>query len=174
MRNPDYKLAEPVLFVRAIGAVDGGTRLSFDTVVARQANVARQYGAKMIHGDQYQQYPISSAFAKHGLAYIAHNWTNESKIDAVARLRTILRDDMLLIERTSEGDKMRRQLCGLEEKVSAAGSLTYGGRRATHDDYAAVCLTLAMADAEGGVAGSPIRRGHGSSESGPGDFSSSL
>ena len=67
-------------------------------------------------------------------------------------VRRWLADDLLVLP---DHEKLRRQLLAFEEKITPSGALTFGARGAGHDDYVALLLTAAMADAAGHLRGSP-------------------
>lgn len=134
--------------VYGIGALDGifRERMTADQIHDRVAEVARSVGATEIHGDAFESFARESAFRLRKLRYIVHDWTNASKVDAIAKVREWLRDDSLVIEPGVEAERLRREMLAFQERISASGFLTYGARRGGHDDRVALLLNLAMAD----------------------------
>jgi hypothetical protein len=59
---------------------------------------------------------------------------------------------------TGKGDALKRELLQFEERLTPAGQFTFRGRGTTHDDYVALLLTRALADADPGLPLSPYRR----------------
>ncbi len=119
-------------------------QISSDQMVAKIAGVAREAGAKEIHSDHRDEYTLRSAFKRHNLRFVSHDWTSGSKIEAGARLRRWLADETLILP---PHEAMKREMLSFEEKLSPqSGELTYGARGKTHDDFVALLLTCAMTD----------------------------
>ena len=72
-------------------------QISSDQMVAKIAGVAREAGAKEVHSDHRDEYTLRSAFKRHNLRFVSHDWTSGSKIEAVARLRRWLADETLIL-----------------------------------------------------------------------------
>jgi hypothetical protein len=125
-------------------------QIGSDEVVARIAGVARHWGAKTIHSDPRNEFGLRDAFRRVGLSFRAHNWTEGSKIEAVARLRRWLADEQLIIAVPHE--KMRQELLDFEEVIDArTGQLKFGARGRKHDDFVATLITACMADLSYGM-----------------------
>lgn len=143
----DGDAAGAFLRVDNIGAVEGRfwEQTSGDEIVAKLASLALEHQVGAAHGDQRESLMIRAAFARHGLKYVVHDWSNTAKVVAVERLRRWMKEGALAIE---EHDRMRRELLAFEEKITASGALTFGGRGA-HDDFVALLITAAIADSRG-------------------------
>lgn len=102
---------------------------------------------------------LRSAFERRHLRYCVHTWTSPTKTQAVEQVRRWFAEGMIALE---PHDKLRRELLAFEEKWTSAGTLTFGARGSGHDDYVALLLTAAMADASEdpgeGLSRSPFRR----------------
>lgn len=136
-------------------------QVSSDQVVAQIAQVAREYGARHVHGDQRESYTLASLFRRHGLRFVEHPWTATTKPDAVAHVRRLMTEGRIALP---EHERLRRELHSFEERFTPSGSLTFGARGSGHDDYVALLITGAMADLGGHVRGSPYRVGRASHE----------
>lgn len=157
VRNPKFE-SRPLLVVRNIQSVDGKFRntISAEEIVARVAYSARRFGAHHVCGDQHSAFFLEGSFARqHRLVYKQCTWTNESKIQAVATVRRWFRDGAIVIEPGHEAEKLRRELLNFEERVTSSGAISYGARRASHDDRVALLLTAAMAEQQGILLGGP-------------------
>lgn len=164
LANPAYKGTATRLLVHDIDGFAGKDLhriLGFDEVVARIAERTKRYGVTIAIGDQLAQYALESEFRRHGIKYIPQTWGSTSKQDAVVRLRQLLREQILAIEKSEGSDRLRKELQGFEEKVNASGSITYGARRSGHDDFVALLLNIALGDTLGNLKGSPIRKSFG-------------
>jgi hypothetical protein len=154
---------KPVLAVYNVGAITGrfaDRGVTSDEVIERVATIARQEGVQHVLSDQYQGYALTSAFARHRLAYTPQVWSVDSKAEALLRLRTWLRDGTLAIEPGPEGEALVRELLQLQETIRPSGSIGLAARRG-HDDRACSLLSVAMADSQGFMSGSPIRQSRG-------------
>lgn len=150
----------PYLLVHAIDGIEGAFSgsISGAEIVEQVARLARAYGVERVVADQREALFLGSEMARHQLAYVSIPWTATSKPVAVERVRRWLADGQLLIEKSAGGDKVRRQLLTMRERFTASGALTVSARAGAHDDYAALLLTAAHAEAEGLIYGSPIAR----------------
>ena len=155
--NPRVDVA-PRLVVSSIHGLTGhfARRHTAEDVVAMMARTARATpSARHAFGDPYQGYFMSGALAKHQVAFHPLTWTNESKTRAVSTLRRWLRDRRLVVEAGPEADALKMELLAFEEKYAPSGALTYGARRAAHDDRVALLLNLAMASNDRLLPGDP-------------------
>jgi hypothetical protein len=157
----DVAEPRPEFTVRAIGWLDGGFAkrgTTSDEVVERVADIARRHGVRNIFADEYQGFALTSAFARHRLAFIPQTWSSPSKGDALMRLATWARDGALAIEPGDGGARLVKELIGLRETIRPSGAISLGARRGGFDDVACALLNLAMADGIGTLRGSPIQR----------------
>lgn len=146
-----------VLIVEAVEGVD----VKFDAsaagaVYTRAAATARRYGARRAFGDQRDLLACHSEFARRSIRYESLAWTAESKRIGVEILRRWLADRRLVLP---DHAKLREQLIGFEARILPSGYETYAGRRGSHDDYCALLITAALAEHEGYLPDSPMRRG---------------
>lgn len=158
--NPDFQQPKPQLLVLDIQARSGafGAVLQSDELVAEHAALFHRYGVTRCFADNYQGYALQSLYAKHRIAYCVQTWSNESKQLALGRMRTWAKDSSLAIYPSAEGERTVMELCNLTQVIRPSGALSVGARRGGHDDRAALIINLAMADGEGALAGSPIRK----------------
>jgi hypothetical protein len=126
-----------------IGAVVGEfwEQTSGEDIVRHLADLALANDIREVHSDQREAYMLSSAFARHGLNFTSHAWTNANKVESVERLRRALKDGTIVVE---SNDAMRRELAAFEERFLPSGAVTFAGRGA-HDDYVALAITSVLA-----------------------------
>ena len=125
-------------------------------------NIAGYYGATRVHGDQYGAWSWSSELSKRGLVFEEHPWTAPSKADAVQRLRTLIRDDQLVIlDRGSDLEvaALIREGASFQQIILPSGGLSFRGRGSSKDDRIMTLLLAARVDAEGRLRGSPLNNG---------------
>ena len=148
-----------LLYVDRIGAFEGAfaKSTSFEQVVAHCASVARSAGVRMVFGDQFQAFPLSSAFASHGMTYGERPWTSTTKIEATSALRRLQRDRALVLAPGEESDRTRQECLRFEEKILPSGALTVGAKRTRsgHADRASLLLMLAFLESNGDIFGAP-------------------
>lgn len=58
-------------------------------------------------------------------------------------------------------ERLRNELLGFEERISGSGGFTYGARGKNHDDYVALLITAAIADAWPALRIAHARHDHG-------------
>jgi hypothetical protein len=116
------------------------------SIVQQIAKLAKDAGAQSVHSDQRESLMLASEVEKHGLRYVTHDWTAQSKPLAVERARRWLREGEIEIE---AHPKLRHELSIFEEKVTSSGGFTFGARGSGHDDYVALLLTAALAEMNG-------------------------
>ncbi len=152
--------ARPVLALYRLGALEGRFRenVSAEDAVAVAMKEARRSGATKAVGDSYQSFFLESACKKHGVTYKQLVWSNTSKVAAITTLRRWMRARMIAIEPGPEGESLRQELLGFEEKLSPSGILTFGARRGGHDDRVALLINAAMAESQFLLEGSPHGR----------------
>lgn len=149
-RNPKYDATTappPVLQFTDVGGFDAATlrRTSAANVIATQARLFASRGVTHTIGDQFESYLAASEFARHGLRHTSLAWSNDSKTSAVERIRRWMIEGRLVLP---EHTKLRTQLSTFQEKVTPTGLLTFSGRGVASDDYVALVLLAAAADAE--------------------------
>jgi hypothetical protein len=125
-----------------------------DEIVAAVAAALLAEGIRTVHADQRESLMLRSAFQRHGIRFVEHAWTAPTKELGVSTVRRWMADGML---RLPAHEKLRDELLEFEEQSSASGAFTFGARGSGNDDYVALLLTIAMADAEKQLAGSPSR-----------------
>lgn len=141
----------PLFLVTKVGGFDT-RRHRANAVYSAIADECRRRGVRWVIGDQREAFLADAEFTRLGLRFHVVNWTNASKHLAVERLISWFRDETILLPRV---EKLRSQLLSFEQKTSPSGLVTYGSRKRTHDDYVALLLTAATADAEGLLPWSP-------------------
>lgn len=159
--NPNYSgPPAPVLIVGPIRSIVGKFWQSIRSadLVARIGADARAWGARFVLGDQRSDYALEPLFAGQGLRFASLAWSAPSKLQAVTRLRSWLRDGQIILPRPSDGDaaaRLAQELAAFQERLSPSGTVVFGGRTGVHDDHVAVLVTAAMADAHAMVPASP-------------------
>ncbi len=152
--------ARPVLAIYRMGALEGRFRetMTAEEAVVQATKEAKRSGATKAIGDQFQSFFLESACKKFGVSYKQVTWSNTSKSTAIATLRRWMRARMIAIEPGPEGEALRQELLGFEEKLAPSGVLTFGARRGGHDDRVALLINAAMAEAQLLLDGSPSGR----------------
>lgn len=130
---------------------------SADSIVAELAHKAKRAGATQVISDQREEMALSAAFMRHGLKYTSIPWTASSKPPAVDRLRRLLADRQIVLP---DDVALRKELASFQQKLMPSGYVTYAARANGHDDRVAILLTAVMADLEGLIDKSPVRRGN--------------
>jgi hypothetical protein len=154
--NPDWDPSTSnKLVFDYVGGVDNAVRrgVTSDAIVRMIADLARTNGAVAVHGDQFERFGLTSAFATIGLPYFPHVWTQPMKEQATMRVRRWFADDIVALPRS---EVLRTQLLCFSEIIAPSGAITFKGRRGGHDDYAMLLLLAAFVDMDGGLPGSPI------------------
>ncbi len=159
--NPRYnplRAPRSIFVVEHVNAITGAFfgQIGGRAIVDRISADFRRYGVRHVVGDQREQLMLSAEFSARGFVFRPLPWTNANKATAVETVRAWMRDDRLVIPPTAE--KMRAELLGFQERIAPSGFITYGARRGGHDDFAALLLTSAIADADGLISGSPFLR----------------
>jgi hypothetical protein len=149
-----------VLHVYELGAFEGkfGVDVSFDSVVAHVAELARRHGACRIFGDQYLSYALESAFAAFGLSHCERAWTQPSKIEALATLRRLSREQGIVVEPGEQADMLKKELTTMREVLLPSKVFTVQARRTGrgHADRASLLLMIARLVAEGDIMGGNV------------------
>jgi hypothetical protein len=162
--NPEYaKTMRPVAVFRTIDAFDGRFKgqISGSQIVERISTLFRAHGISTVVGDQRESFFLGSEFSRHDLQFREITWTNQSKIEAVTRLKRLFAEGAIVLP---DRPKLRKELASYSERITASGSLTYSARGTGHDDEVSLLLTFAMAELERLVPGSPIHFGAGRHE----------
>lgn len=159
VQNPDWNPAgvPPVLLVHPIRAVEGrfaGTVLGSD-IVKRIVRDCRRERASLVIGDQRESFFLGSEFKHHGLRFVALNWTNENKREAVTRLKRMFAENAIVL---GNDDKLKAELLNYSERITASGAVIYSARGSGHDDRAALLISAAMAELDNLANGAPTHR----------------
>jgi hypothetical protein len=128
---------------------------SGEEIVLTIAEALKAQGIRHVFGDQRESYMISAAFRRHSVTFQEMTWSAPSKERAVGTTRRWLADGMLYLP---EHERLKDELLEFEERTTNAGGFTFAARGTGHDDFVALLLTAAMADAEKKIPGSPSRR----------------
>ena len=107
--------------------------------------ICERYGVRQVLGDQFGSEPLKDAFTRHHLHYEERTFTNQSKADIYATLRTRIMDGTIEL---LDHDRSLKELRGLELEQLPGGSIRVGhGRHSRgHDDYADA-IALAVSEA---------------------------
>lgn len=159
--------AAPVLTFAEVDAIDGpfADALPAGQLVRHLAQLCRARRIRKVFSDQKDEYSLSAEFARVGLSFTSFAWTNANKATAVSRLRKMMRDGTLALP---HDEALRRELDAYSERLTPSGAITYSARGSGKDDRVATLITAAIADVEGHVPSSPIRKPRGCIESGAG------
>lgn len=159
--NPNYSTGKRVL-ISSIGAIEGefATTKPFSEVVTHCADLAKRFGISKAYGDQYLSYALDSEFTKNRMHFESLNWSAESKVEALATLRRMLRERTFIVDPESDAEETKNELLKLEEKILPSGVLTVVAKRTGvgHADRAMLALLMARAESEGHIRGSPIEK----------------
>lgn len=138
------------LRIAGVDAVEGRfwQQVGGEEIVGRIAVIAGEHGVRDVHADQREGLANEALFRQHGLRYTIHDWTEQSKVAAVERVRRWLADDVLILP---SHEKLRRQMLAMQEKFTRRGEVTISGRGTRHDDFAALVITAAMVDIDDGL-----------------------
>jgi hypothetical protein len=152
--------SRPVLWLADLAAWEGDVarRMSTHDVADGIARLAREWGAHRVHGDQFGSWSWASDLAKRRLRFEDHPWTAPAKVDAILRLRQLIRDTELVInpELGTEADLLLGEAATFEERILPSGALSFAGRGRTHDDRIMTLMLAARCDTEGHLRGSPL------------------
>jgi hypothetical protein len=154
--NPLFRgPAVPLLVMEHVEANEGvfWQGLPASELVKQRAAMYRSRGVATVFGDQREAYLLQSAYAQHGINYVPLAWTAENKVRAVERVRRWLAEEIIILP---NHDKLKRQMLSYQERITPSGHITFDGR--TGDDFAALLVTLALAELEGLIPASPLQR----------------
>jgi hypothetical protein len=107
--------------------------------------ICKKYGVYTVLGDQFGAEPLKDAFMRSSLEYEERTFTNQSKADIYATLRTRIMDETIELLDHQESLK---ELRGLELENLPGGGIRIGHARhgRSHDDYADA-MALAVSEA---------------------------
>ncbi len=107
--------------------------------------LCEKYDISNLLGDQFGAEPLKDAFLRHNLNYEERTFTNQSKADFYATLRTRIMDGTIEL---LDHEPSLKELRGLELEHLSGGNIRIGhGRRSGgHDDYADA-MALAVSEA---------------------------
>jgi hypothetical protein len=163
LRNPRYETDRkpPILRIWRYGQIARAREqgITLEQIVGSLVRShCQRTGAHLVVGDQYEAFALASEFPKHGVRYESRPWTNSTKLEAVARVASWMREGTLSIEAGPGDDdnpgnkfaiELKKQLLSFDERISKSGAIKYSGRGSVHDDLVSVLLLAARADAEG-------------------------
>lgn len=163
LKNPRYETNRrpPILRLALFGQV-ANARAQGITLQRIVGDLARSHchpnGVGLVVGDQFEAFGLESEFPKYGLRYLSLPWTNSTKLEAVARISSWMRDGVLSIQADSPfAPELKKQLLSFDERISKSGAIKYSGRGSVHDDLVSVLLLAARADEEGLLPMSPYK-----------------
>ena len=116
--------------------------LRLSVVVPQIKAQCDRYGVRSLRGDQFGAEPLRDAFEREGLSFVEYTFTNQSKADLYATLRTKVMDGTIEL---LDHPVSVRELRGLEIEHLPGGSIRVRHARHTraHDDYAdAIALAV--------------------------------
>jgi len=121
------------------------TPLRLAEVMPQIKVICKKYGVYTVLGDQFGAEPLKDAFMRSSLEYEERTFTNQSKADIYATLRTRITDGS--IELLDHPDSLK-ELRGLELENLPGGGIRIGHARhvRSHDDYADA-MALAVSEA---------------------------
>ncbi len=164
----------PMLFVDRVSGWQGNWREHIGEIELKHTvqNFCREIGVRHAISDNYDAPFFRSMCSEAGIRADIIHWAGSeqdhlaktpwgmhsgSKQQAGYTLRRWLqnRSIKLVVPDVKIRAKLRQQLLNFKEKVTPSGSITFEGGRG-HDDFAALLLTLAMADSLKLLPSSPI------------------
>ena len=119
--------------------------LKLGKVLPQIKAIAKRYGVVEVFGDQFGAEPLKEAFGREYLTYEERTFTNQSKADIYATLRSRIMDGAIELLDHQESLK---ELRGLELENLPGGSIRIGHAKhgRAHDDYAD-SMALAVSEA---------------------------
>jgi hypothetical protein len=109
--------------------------------------ICERYRVYTVLGDQFGAEPLKDAFQRHSLTYEERTFTNQSKADIYATLRSRIQDGMIEL---LEHEASLRELRALELENLPGGGIRIGHPRHGHDDFAdAIALAVSEAATRG-------------------------
>ena len=155
IERSDFKPTPPVLKFTEIDGIQGGFfgQITGDEIAKRIARLARRHDTRFVLSDQREQFFMESMLKKEGLRLAVYPWTATSKPRAVEIVRRWFADGLIALP---PHDRLRAELLGFEERITASGQFTYGARRGGHDDFVALLITAAHAELAAQLKQSPI------------------
>lgn len=152
---PDPALS-PYLAFDSVDGIDGESLKTVNAadLVARLAILAKQKKVLAVFGDQREEFLVRSTFAKHSVNYSPTPWTAQSKPKGVETVRRWLREGVLALP---AHDRLKREMQCFEERITPAGSFTFGARGSGHDDFVALLISAALVQERGHLPAPPKR-----------------
>jgi hypothetical protein len=156
-------LMRPVLAVSDMDAAEGGWArwAGLDLIVAHLAEKAHAIGCRSVVGDQHLARALEMEFRRHGIQFKEYPTTASNKGPAVDRLRMLLAGRQIILPTDA---RLREELLGYREVISASGSIKHGARAGGSADRVSALITALVAEAEGELSWSPLwagRKGRG-------------
>ncbi len=111
--------------------------VEMDEIVERISARAKDWGANEVFGDQREEASLRALFANEGVRFTSYAWTEQSKDDAVMRLRRLMREGMLCLV---EHPTLRRELTTMKARLLPSGRTRY---ETNGLDFASALITLA-------------------------------
>ena len=122
--------------------------LKLGDVMPQIEAICKRYEISKVLGDQFGAEPLKDAFQRHGLTYEERTFTNQSKADIYATLRTRIMDGTIeLLDHKAALHELR----ALELENLPGGGIRIGHPRHGHDDFADA-IALAVSEASQHVA----------------------
>src|SRR5207248_2428458 len=128
--NPAYEKTRkpPILRIARYGQIADARAQGFtlESIVRDLVRVhCRPNGVRLMVGDQYEAFAMASEVPRHGVAYRSFPWTQPSKLEAVARVASWMRDGVLSIEANAYAPEFKKQLLSFDERISKSGAIKY-------------------------------------------------
>jgi hypothetical protein len=102
-----------------------------------------RYGFRRVYGDQFGAQPLKDVFSRHGLYYEERTFTNTSKADIYATLRTRISDGTVEL---LDHEPSLRELRALQLERLPGGTMRIGHSAHGRDDFADA-IALAVSEA---------------------------
>jgi hypothetical protein len=154
--NPAYAEAmRPTVVFSRMGSFDGrfAGSIAGSQIVETIARECRPAHVYTVIGDQREAFFLGSEFNRHKLKFVPIAWTNGNKLEAVVRLRRMFAENAIVLP--LDRPKLKKELLGYSERITANGAITFSARGTGHDDEAALLITFALGELERVVPGSP-------------------
>jgi hypothetical protein len=117
--------------------------LKLGEVMPQLKAICERYGVYTVLGDQFGAEPLKDAFQRHSLSYEERTFTNQSKADIYATLRSRIQDGTIEL---LDHEPSLRELRALELENLPGGGIRIGHPRHGHDDFADA-MALAVSEA---------------------------
>lgn len=123
--------------------------LKLGDVMPELKAICERYRIYTVLGDQFGAEPLKDAFTRYNLSYEERTFTNQSKADIYATLRSRVQDGTIEL---LDHEASLRELRALELENLPGGGLRIGHPRHGHDDFADA---IALAVSEASLRGAP-------------------